>query len=49
MRDVLIVTRNFPPASDVSVERAMKLAKYLPEFGWRSTVLTGTQPTVGLP
>ena len=27
----------------------MKLAKYLPEFGWRSTVLTGTQPTVGLP
>ena len=49
MRDVLIVTRNFPPASDVSVERAMKLAKYLPEFGWRSTVLTGARPPSGCP
>jgi hypothetical protein len=49
MPDVLIVTRNFPPASHVSVERAMKLAKYLPEFGWRPTVLTGAQATVGLP
>jgi hypothetical protein len=49
MPDVLIVTRNFPPASHVSVERAMKLAKYLPEFGWRPTVLTGAQGTVGLP
>ena len=49
MRDVLIVTRNFPPASHVSVERAMKLAKYLPEFGWRPTVLTGARATAGLP
>jgi hypothetical protein len=49
MPEVLIVTRNFPPASHVSVERAMKLAKYLPDFGWRPTVLTGTQATVGLP
>jgi hypothetical protein len=49
MLDVLIVTRNFPPTSHVSVERAMKLAKYLPEFGWRPTVLTGARATVGLP
>ena len=49
MPDVLIVTRNFPPASHVSVERALKLAKYLPEFGWRPTVLTGARATVGLP
>ena len=49
MPRVLIVTRNFPPASHVSVERAMKLAKYLPDFGWRPTVLTGAQATVGLP
>lgn len=48
MRDVLIVTRNFPPTSHVSVERAMKLVKYLPEFGWRPTVLTGARATVGL-
>ncbi|MEP7104732.1 MAG: glycosyltransferase [Chloroflexota bacterium] len=49
MPDVLIVTRNFPPTSHVSVERAMKLAKYLPEFGWRPTVLTGARATDGLP
>lgn len=49
MHDVLIVTRNFVPTSHVSVERAMKLAKYLPEFGWRPTVLTGARPNVGLP
>ena len=49
MRDLLLVTRNFAPTSHVSVERAVKLAKYLPEFGWRPTVLTGAQPSVGLP
>lgn len=49
MPDVLIVSRNFPPTSHVSVERAMKLAKYLPEFGWRPTVLTGSSATDGLP
>ena len=49
MRDVLIVTRNFPPTSHVSVERAMKLVKYLPEFGWRPSVLTGARATAGLP
>ena len=49
MREVLLVTRNFAPASHVSVERAIKLAKYLPEFGWRPTVLTGTRANPGLP
>ncbi|HKT60533.1 MAG TPA: glycosyltransferase [Gemmatimonadales bacterium] len=49
MRNVLLVTRNFAPTSHVSVERAIKLAKYLPEFGWRPTVLTGARPTAGLP
>ncbi len=49
MRRVLIVTRNFAPTSHVSVERATKLAKYLPQFGWRPTVLTGARATVGLP
>jgi glycosyltransferase involved in cell wall biosynthesis len=48
VRDVLLVTRNYPPTSHVSVERAMKLVKYLPEFGWRPTVLTGARPTAGL-
>ncbi|HET8834960.1 MAG TPA: glycosyltransferase [Gemmatimonadales bacterium] len=49
MRNVLLVARNFAPTSHVSVERAIKLAKYLPEFGWRPTVLTGDPPTAGLP
>jgi glycosyltransferase involved in cell wall biosynthesis len=49
MRNVLLITRNFAPTSHVSVERATKLAKYLPEFGWRPTVLTGARPSAGLP
>jgi len=49
MRNVLLVTRNFAPTSHVSVERAIKLAKYLPEFGWRPTILTGDRPSAGLP
>ena len=49
MRNVLLITRNFAPTSHVSAERATKLAKYLPEFGWRPTVLTGARPTAGLP
>jgi glycosyltransferase involved in cell wall biosynthesis len=48
VRNLLLVTRNFAPTSHVSVERATKLAKYLPEFGWRPTVLTGMRATVGL-
>jgi len=48
MRNVLIVTRNFAPTSHVSVERATKLVKYLPHFGWQPTVLTGARATVGL-
>lgn len=49
MRRVLLITRNFAPTSHVSAERATKLAKYLPEFGWQPTVLTGAHPTAGLP
>src|SRR5688572_13514097 len=49
MRNVLLIARNFAPVSHVSAERATKLAKYLPEFDWRPTVLTGARPTAGLP
>jgi Glycosyl transferase 4-like domain len=48
MRNVLLIARNFAPVSHVSSERATKLAKYLPRFGWRPTVLTGDHPTAGL-
>jgi hypothetical protein len=49
VRRLLLVTRNFAPTSHVSVERATKLAKYLPEFGWLPTALTGARATDGLP
>lgn len=49
MRRLLLVTRNFAPTSHVSVERAIKLAKYLPRFGWMPTILTGATPSHGLP
>lgn len=48
MREVLVVVRNYPPTSHVSVERAMKLVKYLNRYGWRPTVLTAAEATVGL-
>jgi glycosyltransferase involved in cell wall biosynthesis len=48
MRNVLLIARNFAPVSHVSAERATKLAKYLPRFGWCPTVLTGARPTAGL-
>ena len=48
MRNVLLIARNFAPVSHVSAERATKLAKYLPRFGWRPTVLTGAHATAGL-
>ncbi len=48
MRRFLFVTRNFAPTSHVSAERAIKLAKYLPDFGWLPTVLTGHRPNAGL-
>jgi hypothetical protein len=49
VRRVLLIARDFAPTSHVSVERATKLAKYLPEFGWRPTILTGARATAGLP
>jgi hypothetical protein len=49
VRRLLLVTRNFAPTSHVSVERAIKLVKYLPEFGWRPTVLTSRTAGAGLP
>ena len=48
MPNVLLIARNFAPVSHVSAERATKLAKYLPRFGWHPTVLTGARPTAGL-
>lgn len=48
MHRVLIVSRNFPPTGGVGVERVTKFAKYLPQYGWLPTVLTGTRGEFGL-
>lgn len=39
MRNLLLVAYYFPPIGGGGVQRALKMAKYLPEFGWRPHVL----------
>ena len=40
MKTLLLVSYNFPPIGGKAVQRASKLAKYLPLFGWRPVVFT---------
>jgi glycosyltransferase involved in cell wall biosynthesis len=37
---VLIITYYWPPGSGAGVQRWLKFAKYLPEFGWEPVILT---------
>lgn len=37
---LLFITYYFPPSGGPGVQRALKFARYLPEFGWEPTVLT---------
>ena len=37
---VLIITYYWPPAGGPGVQRVLKFAKYLPEFGWEPVILT---------
>lgn len=39
VRNLLLVAYYFPPIGGGGVQRALKMAKYLPEFGWRPHVL----------
>lgn len=39
-RRVLMIAYYFPPLGGAGVQRALKFAKYLPDCGWRPTVLT---------
>ena len=39
-RKVLIITYYWPPAGGPGVQRVLKFAKYLPEFGWEPIILT---------
>lgn len=47
-RRVLFVAYAFPPVGGVSVQRVTKFIKYLPDFGWTSSVLTVANPSVPL-
>lgn len=42
---VLVVASNFPPVHSGGVYRTLRLAKYLPDFGWDLKVLTLSQAT----
>jgi len=44
MREVLLISYFFPPAGGGGVIRALKLAKYLPEFGYTPVVLAADDP-----
>jgi glycosyltransferase involved in cell wall biosynthesis len=40
MKKVLIITYYWPPGSGAGVQRWLKFARYLPEFGWEPVILT---------
>jgi len=40
MKKVLIVTYYWPPSGGAGVQRWLKFAKYLPEYGWEPVILT---------
>lgn len=44
MKKVLIITYYWPPAGGAGVQRALKFAKYLPDFGWQPVILTVENP-----
>lgn len=44
MKKVLIITYYWPPAGGAGVQRALKFAKYMPEFGWEPIILTVENP-----
>lgn len=40
LKKVLIITYYWPPSGGPGVQRVLKFAKYLPEFGWKPIVFT---------
>jgi glycosyltransferase involved in cell wall biosynthesis len=40
VKKVLLITYYWPPAGGPGVQRVLKSAKYLPEFGWKPVILT---------
>lgn len=48
IKRALFVAYQFPPAGGIGVHRAVKFTKFLPEFGWETSVLTVSNPSVPL-
>lgn len=47
MRTVLLIAFHFPPVAGSSgLQRTLRFAQYLPEFGWKPVVLTVGAPTL---
>ena len=44
MRRLLMVAYTFPPVAGVGIERSLKHATYLPEFGWQPVVVGPANP-----
>ena len=44
-KKILIITYYWPPAGGPGVQRWLKFAKYLPEFGWEPVVFTPENPS----
>ena len=44
MRQILMIAYYFPPFGGAGVQRSLKFAKYLPEFGWLPVVLSAKPP-----
>jgi len=44
MRRILMIAYDFPPMGGSGVQRTLKFAKYLPEFGWQPVILTVSNP-----
>ncbi|NPA10016.1 MAG: glycosyltransferase family 4 protein [Chlorobi bacterium] len=47
-KKILIITYYWPPAGGPGVQRWLKFAKYLPEFGWKPVIYTPKNPSYPL-
>lgn len=48
LKKVLIITYYWPPSGGVGVQRWLKFAKYLPDWGWEPIILTPSNPAFDL-
>jgi hypothetical protein len=47
-KKILIITYYWPPAGGPGVQRWLKFAKYLPDFGWKPIIYTPENPSYPL-